>query len=89
MLSVDYVANSRHLSAEKQLHELVGPGFVERWTSWKSRTPEQQTRSYIKHELEKILQSDYYKVRVRPLQYFLLVSVMSNRPVRSFETTIF
>ncbi|RWS10357.1 hypothetical protein B4U79_01964 [Dinothrombium tinctorium] len=40
--------------AETQLKELVGPGFIERWTSWKYKTSEQAIRSAIKNELEKL-----------------------------------
>jgi len=45
-------------STEANLKELVGPGITERWTSWKSCSPEQKSRSAAKTELEKILTSE-------------------------------
>ena len=46
--------------AEKQIRELTGPGFTERWLSWKYATESQRVRSYIKSELDKILASNQY-----------------------------
>lgn len=43
---------------EKTLKEMIGPGFYERWTQWKSCSPEQKSRAMVRVELEKILASD-------------------------------
>ena len=40
------------------LKEMVGPGWYERWTRWRSCTPEQRARSMARVELEKILAAD-------------------------------
>lgn len=48
------------IAAEKQIRELTGPGFSERWLSWKYCTESQRVRSYIKAELNKILSSNLY-----------------------------
>lgn len=37
------------------MNEMTGPGWSERWTSWKSRTTEQSVILAISHELEKLL----------------------------------
>ena len=37
---------------------MVGPGFYERWSQWKSCSPEQKSRAMARVELEKILSSD-------------------------------
>jgi len=42
---------------EANLREVVGPGWYERWTAWKSMTPEQKTRSATKAELDRLLAS--------------------------------
>ena len=39
---------------------MIGPGWYERWTRWKSCSPEQQHRALARVELEKILSSDIY-----------------------------
>ncbi|CAG2168030.1 unnamed protein product [Oppiella nova] len=38
-----------------QLNELIGPGFVDRWVKWKSKSDHQNVNSYIKYELDKLL----------------------------------
>lgn len=43
---------------EANLREVVGPGWYERWTAWRSSTPEQKARSAIKSELDRILNSE-------------------------------
>jgi len=43
---------------ENTLREMVGPGWYERWTRWKSRSPEQQTRAAARGELERLLASE-------------------------------
>jgi len=40
---------------EATLGEMVGPGWYQRWTQWKSCSPEQKSRSMIRVELEKLL----------------------------------
>ncbi|KAJ7375677.1 Dynamin-like 120 kDa protein, mitochondrial [Desmophyllum pertusum] len=44
--------------ASKKMHELLGPGATERWFYWRSRNREQQCRSYIKDELQRLLQAN-------------------------------
>lgn len=46
--------------AQKQISELTGPGFTERWLYWKYASESQRVRSYIKSEVEKILGSNQY-----------------------------
>ena len=43
---------------ENTLREMVGPGWYERWTRWKSRSAEQQARAAAKGELERMLSSE-------------------------------
>ena len=47
------------MTAEEQLHESCGPGWLERWSYWKWKTPEQTNKSYIKCELERLLLNSY------------------------------
>jgi len=37
------------------LKELIGPSFYEQWVYWKGKTSDQNVRSYIKSELDKLL----------------------------------
>jgi len=41
------------------LYDSIGPGWLERWTYWKWKTPEQSNKGYIKSELEKLLLNSY------------------------------
>ncbi|XP_076625718.1 opa1 mitochondrial dynamin like GTPase isoform X2 [Colletes latitarsis] len=43
---------------EKILREMLGPGGKERWIYWLSKSEEQQNRTAVKNELDKILHSD-------------------------------
>jgi len=43
---------------EQNLRQVVGPGWYERWTSWKSCTPEQSSKNGTKNELEKLLAAE-------------------------------
>ncbi|XP_032237384.2 dynamin-like 120 kDa protein, mitochondrial isoform X3 [Nematostella vectensis] len=43
--------------ASAQIHELTGPGAWERWVYWKYTTHTQQNRSFIKEELQRLLQA--------------------------------
>ncbi|RMX56889.1 hypothetical protein pdam_00022710 [Pocillopora damicornis] len=43
--------------ASKEMYDLLGPGRAERWFYWKYRSREQQHRSYIKDELQRLLQA--------------------------------
>ena len=43
---------------ENTLREMVGPGWYERWTRWKSRSAAQQARAAAKGELERMLSSE-------------------------------
>ncbi|XP_076220838.1 opa1 mitochondrial dynamin like GTPase isoform X2 [Nomia melanderi] len=45
-------------ATEQILREMLGPGRKDRWLYWQSQTEEQQKRSAIKNELDKILYSD-------------------------------
>ncbi|CAG7826565.1 unnamed protein product, partial [Allacma fusca] len=45
-------------NSENLLHELVGPGFYERWVYWKYVTPEQSVKSLIKSELEHLMNTN-------------------------------
>lgn len=40
---------------DKTLAEMLGPGWWERWTRWRTSSPEQQSRAMARQELEKIL----------------------------------
>lgn len=46
---------------EQVLRDMLGPGRRERWLYWKNKTEEQQKRTEVKNELDKILYVD--KVR--------------------------
>lgn len=48
-------------ATEKILRDMLGPGRKERWFYWQSQSEEQQKRTAVKNELDKILYSD--KVR--------------------------
>lgn len=45
---------------QNQVRDLIGPGLLERWWSWKSVSPLQRTRSYIKAELEKLINASQH-----------------------------
>lgn len=49
-------------STEHILREMLGPNRKERWLFWQSQTIEQQQRTSVKNELDKILYTD--KVRI-------------------------
>ena len=40
------------------MKQMVGPGFYERWTQWKSCSEDQRSRAMARVELEKILSSE-------------------------------
>lgn len=48
-------------STEQILRDMLGPNRKERWFYWQSQTEEQQKRTAVKNELDKILYTD--KVR--------------------------
>jgi len=75
---LDQSLRDRLEKTNTQLHELVGPGFNERWFGWKYQTPEQKTRSYVKYELEKILQSNYQQGHTPSLGDDELTAVRKN-----------
>ncbi|XP_020897189.1 dynamin-like 120 kDa protein, mitochondrial isoform X2 [Exaiptasia diaphana] len=43
--------------ANGKMHELLGPGVWERWLYWQYRSQEEINRSYIKEELQRLLQA--------------------------------
>ena len=43
---------------DKNMKQMVGPGFYERWSQWKSCSEEQKSRAMARVELEKILSSE-------------------------------
>ncbi|XP_053977451.1 dynamin-like 120 kDa protein, mitochondrial [Hylaeus volcanicus] len=45
-------------ATEQILREMLGPGRKERWFYWQSQSEEQQNRTLVKNELDKILYSD-------------------------------
>ncbi|XP_043257589.1 dynamin-like 120 kDa protein, mitochondrial isoform X3 [Colletes gigas] len=45
-------------STEKILYEMLGPGRTEQWMYWRRKNEEQQNRTAVKNELDKILHSD-------------------------------
>lgn len=45
-------------STEQILHDMLGPNRKDRWLYWQSQTEEQQKRTAVKNELDKILYSD-------------------------------
>ncbi|XP_018422692.1 PREDICTED: dynamin-like 120 kDa protein, mitochondrial isoform X2 [Nanorana parkeri] len=47
--------HNRLKDTESVIRGMVGPDWKERWFSWMSRTPEQNTRNETKSELEKML----------------------------------
>ncbi|KAI1301858.1 Mitochondrial dynamin-like protein [Halotydeus destructor] len=71
---------------EKQLRDLVGPGFRERWFSWQSQTVEQRTRSYIKYELEKLLTSSYGQGHPAVLSDEEVTAIKQNLQNQTIET---
>lgn len=52
---LETVLKEKLKSTEQILHDMIGPGSIQRWLYWQSRTEEQQKRSVIKNELDKIL----------------------------------
>lgn len=44
--------------SERILKELLGPSAKERWLYWKSKSEQQNLRSYVKSELDRILYSN-------------------------------
>lgn len=46
---------SRLRETESQIQELIGPGWMERWSRWKSRSYDQNIRVTVKNELDKLL----------------------------------
>lgn len=48
-------------STEQILRDMLGPNRKERWMYWQNQTEEQQKRTAVKNELDKILYAD--KVR--------------------------
>ncbi|XP_018374150.1 PREDICTED: dynamin-like 120 kDa protein, mitochondrial isoform X3 [Trachymyrmex cornetzi] len=45
-------------STEQILHDMLGPNRKERWMYWQNQTEEQQKRTAVKNELDKILYAD-------------------------------
>jgi optic atrophy protein 1 len=46
-------------AADVTLKDMIGPGFYERWTHWKSLSPEQSNHAAVLSELEKILKVEW------------------------------
>ena len=44
-------------TAESAISELKGPGSYEQWFYWRSKTPEQNQRSSVMKELEKLVET--------------------------------
>lgn len=45
-------------STEQILRDMLGPNRKDRWLYWQNQTEEQQTRTAVKNELDKILYTD-------------------------------
>jgi len=59
--AIRFLADNLHYKIDandKTMKEMVGPGFYERWSQWKSCSEEQKSRAMARVELEKILSSD-------------------------------
>ena len=59
--AVNFLENSvkEKLQATEQiLREMLGPGRKERWLYWQYQNEDQQKRSSVKNELDKILYAD-------------------------------
>uniref|UniRef100_A0AAY4EZ67 Dynamin-like GTPase OPA1, mitochondrial n=1 Tax=Denticeps clupeoides TaxID=299321 RepID=A0AAY4EZ67_9TELE len=46
---------SRLKDTESVIHDMVGPDWKQRWTSWTNRSPDQHVRNETKNELERLL----------------------------------
>jgi optic atrophy protein 1 len=45
-------------NTEETIYEMFGPTTTQKWLQWRSSTDEQNKRSYVKGELDKIIYSD-------------------------------
>ncbi|UYV65766.1 OPA1 [Cordylochernes scorpioides] len=60
--AVQFLENSLQTkmeSTEKQLKDILGPGFLDRWYYWQSQSQEQRVNSAIKEELDKLVSSKF------------------------------
>ncbi|RWS26518.1 hypothetical protein B4U80_03302 [Leptotrombidium deliense] len=71
--------------AESQLNEMVGPGFTERWTHWKSKTKDQHVKSAIKYELDKIAQTTRCKLHKPVIDEDELTAIKKNLQTQNIE----
>lgn len=55
-------------STEQILREMLGPSRKDRWLYWQYQNEEQQKRTAVKNELDKIIYADKVKVRPRPYE---------------------
>lgn len=55
-------------ATEQILRDMLGPGRKERWLYWQSQSDDQQKRSAVKNELDKILYAD----KVRRHNHFII-----------------
>ncbi|KAK2585398.1 hypothetical protein KPH14_010072 [Odynerus spinipes] len=70
-------------STEQILRDMLGPSRKERWFYWQSQTEEQQKRTAVKNELDKILYAD--KKHAPTLSQDELTTVRKNLQRNSFE----
>lgn len=73
--------------AEEEIHDLVGPGMRERWLYWKYRTSDQEIKSSIKSELDKLLDSNNFSNHGSSLTYDEMTTVKKNLETRDIEVT--
>lgn len=79
------VPNKYCFPADEKLNEMTGPGWATQWTSWKSRTPEQNSTLAIKHELEKLL--GHEKVRKSQLSADEMTAIRKNLQMQKVEAS--
>ncbi|XP_011259398.1 dynamin-like 120 kDa protein, mitochondrial isoform X2 [Camponotus floridanus] len=70
-------------STEQILRDMLGPNRKERWLYWQSQTEDQQKRTAVKNELDKILYAD--KKHVPTLTHDELTAVRKNLQRNGFE----
>ncbi|XP_029178943.1 dynamin-like 120 kDa protein, mitochondrial isoform X5 [Nylanderia fulva] len=70
-------------STEHILRDMLGPNRKERWLYWQSQTEEQQKRTAVKNELDKILYAD--KKHAPTLTHDELTAVRKNLQRNGFE----
>lgn len=62
-------------STEQILRDMLGPNRKERWFYWQSQTEEQQKRTAVKNELDKILYTDKVRYISRSYRFYIYIYI--------------